>query len=80
LIEDSSLLEDGVFRIGNLCLLTDVNKDLGNASFEDKKKTYMKSDLITTKTIASETAWTRKSIEHRQARLAKLATAVWRFQ
>lgn len=80
LIEDPSLLEDGVFRIGNLCLLTNVNKDLGNAPFEEKKKTYVKSDLITTNTIASETAWTRKSIEHRQAHLAKLATAVWRFQ
>ena len=77
---DDSLLEESLYRIGNLCLLTKVNKDIGTASFDEKKVAYAKSKIILTNHLATLTSWDRQAIEHRQARMAKLAVSVWRFQ
>jgi hypothetical protein len=77
---DKDLLEDCLTRLGNMCLLTSVNKELGSLGFEKKKKTYIGSDLELTKELASIGNWDRTAIEARQAQMAKLAPVVWRFK
>jgi Protein of unknown function DUF262/Protein of unknown function (DUF1524) len=77
---DKDLLEDCLMRLGNMCLLTSVNKELGSLGFEKKKKTYVDSDLELTKELASVGNWNRSAIEARQAQMAKLAPVVWRFK
>ena len=78
---DKSIAEDCADRLGNLCLLTDkLNRDVGRANFDDKKKVYGASDLITTANLSKLSQWDRKAIEHRQAEMAKRAAAIWRFQ
>jgi hypothetical protein len=78
---DDALVDDCVYRLGNLCLLGKINKDIGNASFQRKKKeAFARSGILTTKELGNYSAWDRKSIEQRQARMAKLAVSVWRFQ
>ena len=78
---DSSIVDDCAIRIGNTCLLTDGgNSKAGGKSFEEKKKIFETSKLITTKAVASHDEWGRKNIDHHQAYLAKLATSAWRFQ
>lgn len=67
-------------RTGNFCLLPPgVNKDLGNATFDKKKKTYSESDLLTTKQLAKYIEWTSSEIDDRQQWLAARAVAVWRL-
>lgn len=77
---DSTLADECTFRLGNQCLLTDVNKKLGRLPFSEKKKTYQKSKLITTKEVANYSLWGRKEIEQRQINMARIAVSVWRFQ
>lgn len=77
---DPDLVEDCVTRLGNMCLLTDVNTKLGNKHFSLKKETFSKSDLITTKSVANALSWDRKAIDARQAHLAKLARGIWKYQ
>jgi hypothetical protein len=77
---DTEIVEDCVDRLGNLCLLTEVNRDLGRKSFEDKKVIYTKSELELTRQISSVEFWDRKAVDHRQAAMAKLAAQAWRFQ
>ncbi|MCH9052165.1 MAG: DUF262 domain-containing protein [Proteobacteria bacterium] len=66
--------------LGNVCLLSRVNANLGNAQFETKRKTYAASDLLLTKQIAERGQWDYQTIVHRQAHMAKLAVQAWRFQ
>jgi hypothetical protein len=77
---DDALIEDCLFKIGNLTLLTKVNKDLGTASFDEKKAVYGKSSIIITNQLAKQSSWDRQAIDHRQARMAMLAVSAWRFQ
>ncbi len=78
---DKSIAEDCADRLGNLCLLTEkLNRDVGRANFEEKKKVYGTSDLMTTADLANLPQWDRRAIEHRQAEMAKRAVAIWRFQ
>jgi hypothetical protein len=77
---DDTLLEDCLYKIGNLTLLTKVNKDIGTSSFDEKKIVYGKSNIILTDQLAKLPSWGRQAIEHRQARMAKLAVSIWRFQ
>lgn len=76
---DPELHSDFLQRLGNLCLLADANRALGNKSFADKCAAYATSKLKTTNSIANYTAWTRKEIEQRQRDQAQLAKAEWRF-
>lgn len=81
LLEDDPLIKDEcTFKLGNICLLTSVNRSLGNKSFSDKRETYKKSNLLLTSMVSGKTEWNRTSIEKRQSRLAKYAVAHWRFQ
>jgi hypothetical protein len=78
---DDTLLEDCLYRIGNLCLLTtDNNKEIGAAGIDQKKKIYAASKIILTKQLVTVSTWNRQAIDKRQVRMAKLATSVWRFQ
>lgn len=77
---DPSLVEDMLHRLGNLCLLTDVNRELGNASFANKCNSYRRSRLNTTKNITEYANWGRAEIERRQKHMAELAVTRWRFQ
>jgi hypothetical protein len=77
---DPDLVEDRAFRLGNLCLLTEVNRRLAREAFSEKAKAYAVSELHTTREIASHNEWGRRQIEQRQAKMASAAVAVWRFQ
>ncbi len=68
-------------RIGNLCLLTDVNRALGNKGWPDKLEVFGKSRLRLTNTIAVEQfpQWKSAAIEKRQGYLSELAVAAWRY-
>jgi hypothetical protein len=77
---DPSIVEDCVFRLGNMCLLTKVNKDIGRSSFDLKKKTYSESRIGITNELAEASHWNRETITHRQAKMAKRAAEAWRFQ
>jgi hypothetical protein len=69
-------------RLGNLCLLTDVNRALGNKRWEEKLEVYGRSRLRTTNQVNAEKypdGWNRESIERRQGYMAELAVAAWRF-
>lgn len=77
--KDTELHKDYVFRIGNLCLL-DNNSALGNKSFEEKKKQYQSSKLLTTSSLADYSLWDEDTIVRRQQELASHAVTEWRFQ
>jgi hypothetical protein len=76
---DPDIVEDFVNRLGNLCLLTDINRDLGSKGFAHKRGIFAKSDLITTKELAEVDEWNRAAIAERQERMAKRALSIWRF-
>jgi hypothetical protein len=80
LASDPGVADDCTYRLGNLCLLTEVNRRLARESFDTKKQTYNNSLLISTKEIATYGTWGRREIETRQANMARLAVATWRFQ
>jgi hypothetical protein len=77
---DPDLADDCTFRLGNMCLLTEVNRQLGRQPFSEKAKTFANSRLLMTKEIATSTQWRRTEIEARQSKMASLAVTVWRFQ
>jgi hypothetical protein len=76
---DPNLLKDCLHRVGNMCLLPEVNKALGNKSFNDKKITYKKSRQRLTNRLDQFSQWRRDEIERRQSWMADLAIAEWRF-
>ena len=71
-----------VNRLGNLTLLPKQSKfakDDFNVDFPTKKKEYEKSRYAITKELSQEDKWNTKTIEKRQAKLAKKAAEVWNF-
>ncbi len=78
--KDPTIVEECALRLGNMCLLTKVNRELGRKPFSDKKPVYAKSDIILTSMLAQNSDWARPNIEQRQAHMAKIAVSVWRFQ
>jgi hypothetical protein len=56
-----------------------MNRDAARGSFDEKKKTYERSELGITKSIAENEVWSRTMIDQRQAHMAKLAATTWRF-
>jgi len=76
---DDEIIEDAIYRMGNLCLIA-RNKELGRSDFITKKKIYSESDLETTNELAKYDAWNMEAVKRRQLRLAKLAVQAWRFQ
>jgi hypothetical protein len=57
-----------------------MNRDVARGAFDEKKKTYVRSELGITKTIAENDVWDRATIDRRQGHMAKLAVTAWRFQ
>jgi hypothetical protein len=76
---DPDIVEECVLRLGNMCLLTNVNEKLGNKGFNTKKAAFAKSELLTTLAVGKTSKWDRVEIENRQTHLAQLAKSVWRF-
>ncbi|MHB1278731.1 MAG: DUF262 domain-containing protein [Bacteroidia bacterium] len=72
---------NNVFQLGNLTLLEASKNSKGAAdkSYEEKRKIYSTSKFALTKGINS-LLWTPSAIRHRQAHLAKLASAIWKVQ
>ena len=77
---DQDLLSDCLYRLGNLCLLADVNRSLGNKSFAEKKEVFAQSKIRITSSVTKYPGWGRAQIEQRQKHFAELAVAYWRFQ
>jgi hypothetical protein len=78
--KSSDELEDAIFRIGNLCLVT-KNKELGRSVFDEKKKIFADSDLELTKHLVGIVGpWNTGAIKARQEELANYAVTAWRFQ
>jgi uncharacterized protein with ParB-like and HNH nuclease domain len=73
-------IEDYVYRIGNLTLLTrKVNSDAGDTSFAEKKITLSNSTLPLNEPFKAMDKWTEIEIERRQSEMAKLSLEVWRI-
>jgi hypothetical protein len=68
-------------RLGNMCLLPDVNRALGNKAWDEKLEVFKKSRLRTTNTIdaVQYPKWGSAAIEKRQGYMAELAPAAWRY-
>jgi len=77
---DSTIVDECLYRLGNLTLLTKINRSLGNKSFEKKKEVFKQSDLILTRKIADFKEWNRKSIDNRQVYMSHLALEAWSYQ
>jgi uncharacterized protein with ParB-like and HNH nuclease domain len=72
-----------IYKIGNYSLLNDrENRDIENKSYEDKKDTFRNSMFYTSSdsTIgAVKTKWDIRTLEQRQAALAKKAKEIWKI-
>jgi len=69
-----------VYRIGNLTPLEGAqNRDIGNKSYEEKRKVFEQSGFEITRKVASEhKEWSPERIDSRQHWLGNQATAIWR--
>ena len=65
-------------RLGNMVLLqAKKNVEIGNSSFQEKKKAYKDSTLLITRQILEYDVWSSDEINDRQADMAKLAVKTW---
>jgi uncharacterized protein with ParB-like and HNH nuclease domain len=73
--------ERNVYMIGNITLLepSKNNKNAADHPFGEKKLVYATSKFSMTKKI-EDPEWRPQNVKKRQAKLAKLATAVWQVQ
>ncbi|MBR1300061.1 DUF262 domain-containing protein [Bradyrhizobium sp. AUGA SZCCT0042] len=77
--DDPEIVDDCVYRLGNLCLLGKLNKEVGRKPFSKKNAEYGKTEILTTQSLTQYTKWARQQIDQRQAIMAKRAVTVWRF-
>lgn len=67
-----------VDRLGNLTLLRSTeNRAVGATSFEAKKHSYSRSDLLLTRELTEHQSWNPEAIANRQDRMARLAVRAW---
>ena len=72
--------EQYLYALGNYSLLEDkINKNIGNQSFENKKKSYDKSQYMLSNSKINYDDWTPLTIKIRQTDMAKVASAVWKI-
>lgn len=57
----------------------DLNVDLANKSFSEKRKVYKNSSLLLTSSMAEENMWETDQINARQFAMADLAVQVWKI-
>jgi len=78
---DEDTFDRNVYMIGNLTLLepSKNNKEAADKTIEEKVPVYATSKYAITKHL-SDPQWTSANIRNRQARLARLACAVWKIQ
>lgn len=69
------------YRLGNMTLMqSGANKDLGNASYSEKRAVFERSGFAITRKLAADHAeWTPERIAAHQNWMATQATAVWRI-
>lgn len=73
-------LELMAYRLGNMTLMhAGANRNVGNASFADKKPAYATSRFEITQKVASDNAdWTPERLAARQNWMANQAASIWR--
>ena len=65
-------------RLGNMALMSATkNNNIGNLSFEDKKKVYKDSAFTLTSQLAGYSTWGTEQIDNRQKVMAELAVKTW---
>ncbi len=70
-----------LYRLGNLTLLeTNVNRRIGNSTYDEKRPEYAQSVYEITRSIASKAPeeWTPALLERRQQDMARRAVHIWR--
>lgn len=71
-------IESHLSRLGNLALMkAEKNNDIGNLSFEEKKKTYKESKFLLTAQLSEINVWDTEQIDNRQKVMADLAVKTW---
>lgn len=72
---------DFIHRLGNITLMeTSQNRDVGNSSYQIKKKSYAKSIFAHTRKVAEDyNTWNSDKIVARQNWLSKQIVALWRI-
>ncbi len=68
-------------RLGNMCLLADANRALGNKPWPEKSEAFKKSILQVTNQVTTNKypEWDSSAIEKRQAYMADLAVNAWKW-
>lgn len=71
-----------VDRLGNMCLLEKkLNRDIQNASYQDKIGIYSKSSYLSANTLHDYyEEWNESAIVNRQRKMAKIAKSIWRIE
>ena len=64
--------------IGNLTL-TAYNPELGNMSFQEKRKKYGNSMIAMTRTLEEHGSWGEEEIRERARKLAEQAVQIWQY-
>lgn len=80
---DDMKIQQFHYRLGNMTLLeAGKNRDLGNASFLEKKAVYKKSTVPMTLEIGNSDLeeWTESRIDNRQKKMANEAKGIWKIQ
>jgi len=74
-------VEAMVYRLGNMTLLQSrANRDVGNATYAEKRELLEKSGFAISRKLASENlVWSPEGIASHQAWMASQATAIWRI-
>lgn len=71
--------EKYVHRLGNMTLLSaNLNRELGNLPFAEKREAFAQEQLEITRKIAEEPRWTADAIGRRQNWMAGMAIKIWR--
>jgi hypothetical protein len=69
-----------VYRLGNMTLIAaKLNRELGNADFETKKRVFASDCLAITQRVVNAKKWTADEIKSRQNWLASIACKIWRY-